>query len=275
MSAFLLVATCGSYSSHLIFSLSSCSRVTDSALSICGIEAATPIEFHRPVYRLEQMLTTSGADLWPVRSVAAASRELHEIIDLATPLPGGAFVYRFVIQTGSRKKFDRDAREAHAGRYAGHGRRRAWIALASGAVSALAQAPIHLWPILFLTFLVWLIDSAPAQRRSGALVCALTGWCFGFGYFVVCLLLGRPRVPGGRGDFRLAAAGRSDRRAGLYRDLHRHRVCSCAPPVGTRGGAHPGICRWSYRRRMAAWSDQKNSSLEHCVIFKRLRKQRT
>jgi apolipoprotein N-acyltransferase len=69
-----------------------------------------------------------------------------------------------------------------------HGRRRAWIALASGAVSALAQAPIHLWPILFLTFplLVWLIDSAPAQRRSGALVCALTGWCFGFGYFVVC-----------------------------------------------------------------------------------------
>jgi hypothetical protein len=118
-SAFLLVATCGSYSSHLIFSLSSCSRVTDSALSICGIEAATPIEFHRPVYRLEQMLTTSGADLWPVRSVAAASRELHEIIDLATPLPGGTFVYRFVIQTGSRKKFDRDAREAHAGRYAG------------------------------------------------------------------------------------------------------------------------------------------------------------
>jgi apolipoprotein N-acyltransferase len=68
------------------------------------------------------------------------------------------------------------------------GRRRAWIALAAGAASALGQAPIHLWPILFLTFplLVWLIDGAPARRRRGAWVCALTGWYFGFGYFVVC-----------------------------------------------------------------------------------------
>jgi apolipoprotein N-acyltransferase len=68
------------------------------------------------------------------------------------------------------------------------GRRRAWIALAAGAVSALSQAPIHLWPVLFLTFpmLVWLIDGAPARRWRGAWVCALTGWCFGFGYFVVC-----------------------------------------------------------------------------------------
>jgi apolipoprotein N-acyltransferase len=68
------------------------------------------------------------------------------------------------------------------------GWRRAWIALAAGAASALSQAPIHLWPILFLTFplLVWLIDGAPARWR-GAWVCAVTGWCFGFGYFVVGL----------------------------------------------------------------------------------------
>jgi apolipoprotein N-acyltransferase len=68
------------------------------------------------------------------------------------------------------------------------GRRRAWIALAAGAASALGQAPIHLWPILFLTFplLVWLIDGAPAQRLRGGWICGLTGWCFGFGYFVAC-----------------------------------------------------------------------------------------
>ena len=66
------------------------------------------------------------------------------------------------------------------------GRQRAWIALSAGAVSALGQAPMHLWPILFLTFplLVWLIDGAPAHRWRGARTCALTGWCFGFGYFV-------------------------------------------------------------------------------------------
>jgi apolipoprotein N-acyltransferase len=69
------------------------------------------------------------------------------------------------------------------------GGRRAWIALAAGAASALSQAPTSFWPILFLTFplLVWLIDGAPAQSWRGAWVCAVTGWCFGFGYFVVGL----------------------------------------------------------------------------------------
>jgi apolipoprotein N-acyltransferase len=66
--------------------------------------------------------------------------------------------------------------------------RRACIALGAGALSALSQAPLNLWPVLFLTFplLVWLIDGAPRDRRRGAWVCALTGWCFGFGYFVAC-----------------------------------------------------------------------------------------
>jgi apolipoprotein N-acyltransferase len=55
--------------------------------------------------------------------------------------------------------------------------------------SAPCQPPTYLWPVLFLTFplLVWLIDGAPAQRWRGAWVCAVTGWCFGFGYFVVGL----------------------------------------------------------------------------------------
>ncbi len=69
------------------------------------------------------------------------------------------------------------------------GWRRAWLAFAAGAASTLAQAPTHLWPILFLTFplLVWLIDSMPAGRWRAARLCAQTGWCFGFGYFTVGL----------------------------------------------------------------------------------------
>jgi len=64
--------------------------------------------------------------------------------------------------------------------------RRSWIAIVLGAACALAQAPIHFWPILFVTLplLVWLIDGAPAQRWRGVRACAVTGWCFGFGYFL-------------------------------------------------------------------------------------------
>jgi apolipoprotein N-acyltransferase len=64
-----------------------------------------------------------------------------------------------------------------------------WIALGAGAASALAQAPLDLWPVLFLTFplLVWLIDGAVARSWRGVRGCALVGWCFGFGYFVAGL----------------------------------------------------------------------------------------
>jgi apolipoprotein N-acyltransferase len=69
------------------------------------------------------------------------------------------------------------------------GRRRAWISFAIGGASALIQAPIHFWPILFLTLplLVWLIDGAPVQRWRGIWTCAVTGWWFGFGYFLAGL----------------------------------------------------------------------------------------
>ena len=69
------------------------------------------------------------------------------------------------------------------------GWRRRLIALAAGALSALAMAPFDAWPILFLTFptLVWLIDGAAVGRRGGVLVAASTGWWFGFGYFVAGL----------------------------------------------------------------------------------------
>ena len=50
------------------------------------------------------------------------------------------------------------------------GWRRAAIAFAAGAVSALAMAPVNFWPVLFVTFplLVWLIDGAVAGRWRGA-----------------------------------------------------------------------------------------------------------
>jgi apolipoprotein N-acyltransferase len=69
------------------------------------------------------------------------------------------------------------------------GWQRAAIAFVAGALSALAMAPIDLWPVLFVTFpiLVWLIDGAGAGRWGGILAAAATGWWFGFGYFLAGL----------------------------------------------------------------------------------------
>jgi apolipoprotein N-acyltransferase len=80
------------------------------------------------------------------------------------------------------------ARISHAVMLAS-GWRRAAIALAAGALSALAMAPFNAWPVLFVTFpvLVWLIDGSAAGRWSGAINAAIAGWCFGFGFFVAGL----------------------------------------------------------------------------------------
>lgn len=69
------------------------------------------------------------------------------------------------------------------------GWRRAALALAAGAASALAMAPFHVWPILFVTFplLIWLIDGAGAGRYGRLVSAAASGWWFGFGYFVAGL----------------------------------------------------------------------------------------
>lgn len=69
------------------------------------------------------------------------------------------------------------------------GWKRAFIALAAGALSALAMAPFNAWPILFLTIpvAVWLIDGAGAGRLGGIPAAALSGWWFGFGYFIAGL----------------------------------------------------------------------------------------
>ena len=69
------------------------------------------------------------------------------------------------------------------------GWRRVLIAFVAGAASALALPPLNFWPLPFLTFpvLVWLVDGAAAGRLGGVLAAAVTGWWFGFGYFLAGL----------------------------------------------------------------------------------------
>jgi apolipoprotein N-acyltransferase len=73
------------------------------------------------------------------------------------------------------------------------GWRRAFIALVSGAVGALAMPPFGLLPALALslTIAVWLLDGAAAKGRFGSgslyLSAAWAGWCWGFGYFLAGL----------------------------------------------------------------------------------------
>lgn len=73
-----------------------------------------------------------------------------------------------------------------------YGWRRRAAAFAAGAASALAMAPVHLAPILLLTFpvLVLLIDGAVAPGRRGIRrlrPAAAVGWWFGFGYHLAGL----------------------------------------------------------------------------------------
>ncbi|MEM7399222.1 MAG: apolipoprotein N-acyltransferase [Pseudomonadota bacterium] len=70
--------------------------------------------------------------------------------------------------------------------------KRAIIAALLGGVSVLAFAPVHFWPVLFLSFggLVWLLDGSyrgGETRASRTLGAALTGFWFGFGYFLTGL----------------------------------------------------------------------------------------
>lgn len=73
------------------------------------------------------------------------------------------------------------------------GWRRAAIAVLAGATGALALAPLNIFVAMFVSFplLVWLLDGAtgdPARVGSIGLRSAfLTGWYFGFGYFVAGL----------------------------------------------------------------------------------------
>ena len=72
------------------------------------------------------------------------------------------------------------------------GAKRALLAVFAGGISVLAFAPVHAWPVLFVTFglLVWLLDGCHARHAAlgEPLKCAaLTGFWFGFGYFLTGL----------------------------------------------------------------------------------------
>jgi apolipoprotein N-acyltransferase len=69
------------------------------------------------------------------------------------------------------------------------GWRRAAIAFCAGAVCAVGLAPINAFPLLFCAFpvAIWLIDGAAAGRLGGVVTAAVSGWWFGFGYFVAGL----------------------------------------------------------------------------------------
>lgn len=72
------------------------------------------------------------------------------------------------------------------------GAKRAGVAVFAGAISVLAFAPIQAWPVLFVSFglLVWLLDGCHASHAEldDRLKCAgLTGFWFGFGYFLTGL----------------------------------------------------------------------------------------
>jgi apolipoprotein N-acyltransferase len=69
---------------------------------------------------------------------------------------------------------------------------RAVAAVILGALSVLAFAPVHAWPVLFLTFgaLVFLLDGCHAEHARLAdrlKTAAMIGFCFGFGYFLAGL----------------------------------------------------------------------------------------
>jgi apolipoprotein N-acyltransferase len=83
---------------------------------------------------------------------------------------------------------------SRAAAWVGHlqGVRRAVFAVFLGAFSVLAFAPVHAWPVLFVSFggLVWLLDGCQADHAElgPRFKCgALTGFWFGFGFFLAGL----------------------------------------------------------------------------------------
>jgi apolipoprotein N-acyltransferase len=73
------------------------------------------------------------------------------------------------------------------------GWKRAMLAFAAGALSALSMPPFDFFPVMFLTFpaLVWLMDGVAAEPEKGIFARMRhgfsVGWCFGFGYFLAGL----------------------------------------------------------------------------------------
>ncbi len=73
------------------------------------------------------------------------------------------------------------------------GWRRTAVVAGAGALAALAQAPFHAFPVLWISFpvLVWALDGAVELKKTGALArlgpAFRVGWAFGFGWFLAGL----------------------------------------------------------------------------------------
>lgn len=74
-----------------------------------------------------------------------------------------------------------------------NGWRRLAAAFFAGVLCVLALPPVHFLPVLFMAFpvLVWLLDGTgepvPGRRGPALRRAAMTGWAFGFGYFLLGL----------------------------------------------------------------------------------------
>ncbi len=73
------------------------------------------------------------------------------------------------------------------------GWRRTLVVAAAGALAAFAQAPFHLFPVLWISFpvLVWALDGAVELKKTGTLArlgpAFRVGWAFGTGWFLAGL----------------------------------------------------------------------------------------
>ncbi|MEE2690129.1 MAG: apolipoprotein N-acyltransferase [Pseudomonadota bacterium] len=93
----------------------------------------------------------------------------------------------FATQTlASRLSAPLDRASAHLAR--ARGWRRLLLALAAGAATALAFAPFYFLPLMAAGYsaLIFLLDGAAAERRK-RFAAFVTGWFFGFGFFLVGL----------------------------------------------------------------------------------------
>ena len=153
------------------------------------------------------------------------------------------------------------------------GWKRAAIALAAGALSALAMAPFNAWPVLFVTFpvAIWLIDGAGAGRWRGDAGGGDVGLLVRARLFRGRALLDRPGLSGRCGDLRLADAVRRAGSARLPRIVHRGRLCTGPLLVDPRCVAAVGTRAQPYDHGVAA----RPSALGISVEFIRLRPVRT
>ena len=126
-------------------------------------------------------------------------------------------------------------------------RRRAVAAVILGALSVLAFAPVHAWPVLFLTFgaLVWLLDGCHARARASRRKTEDGGddrILLRLRLFPRRTLLGCRGLPGRTVAPWLAASLRHDGSAWRHGALLRRGSRACHAPLGAGTGTGVRAC---------------------------------